>query len=319
MQTPNIPEKPPNTIPPTLDPIQALVQQMGGLQSLQQRLPSALPTTLQGGTLPTNLQQPVVPGLTATLPNDLPGLPMTNLQGGLSLPPRPTPLGAVDPLSASNENDPIKNLLRQLQNQKQQQTQQLDSLWQQNHFQNQPPLPQWQQQQQQQPQPEVSIPPLWDLQPPIVQNPATSLPAPVSSVIPTTTEVQQQQETPKPIVEKETPKQPKEEQQQHQLSAKELKKKREQEEKQAKKEQEEKRKQEQKRLEMEKKAAEEKKRKEEERVRKELEKAKREAEEKRMRELEEKRRLKEQRKQEEARKKAAEEQRRQEEVAERAR
>lgn len=58
-----------------------------------------------------------------------------NLQGGRpgklsdnsSLPPRPNPLGAVDPLSTSNENEAIKSLLRQLANK--QQSQQVCSIF----------------------------------------------------------------------------------------------------------------------------------------------------------------------------------------------
>ena len=63
----------------------------------------------------------------------------SGLPGGLSentLPPRPNPLGAVD---SQNENDRIKNLLRQLANK--QQSQQLDSLWQQNQFTSTQPKP----------------------------------------------------------------------------------------------------------------------------------------------------------------------------------
>lgn len=206
-------EKPPTAVPSQLDPIQALVQQMGGLQSLQSNIQSGpgagLPTTipssaglsgnLQNSGLSTNLPSggllnnfpnlplnsasglsgsgggglPVPLGLSVSggiptaggllvsgglssipssvgipvtagipgggvLPNTVDalgtggltssGLPVSlqsGLPGGLSesntLPPRPNPLGAVDPLSSSNENETIKNLLRQLANKQQSQ------------------------------------------------------------------------------------------------------------------------------------------------------------------------------------------------------
>lgn len=141
-----MPEKPPNPIPPPMDAFQALVQQMGGLQPLQGCMPGAgIPGGLQPGGMPgTTLPNP---GLPATLSSDLPGLqggpalpggglPLGNLPG---LPPhlrvagvvpgglagKPAPLGGVDPMVANNESDPIKNLLRQLQSQKQQQAQQV--------------------------------------------------------------------------------------------------------------------------------------------------------------------------------------------------
>lgn len=139
-----IPEKAPTSIPVPLDPIQALVQQMGGLHSLQSRLtgnsaisnnsgiptgpvisgngtiPTGpnlqsgpgglpglnLPTSLQSDSLPTNLQ-----GLHNTIPPS--GLSVTNipgLPGSLpnNLPSKP-PLSNVDPLV----DNPINNLLRQ--------------------------------------------------------------------------------------------------------------------------------------------------------------------------------------------------------------
>ncbi|KAF5296951.1 hypothetical protein FQR65_LT10103 [Abscondita terminalis] len=365
---PTLSQKEPASVPPALDSIQALVQQMGGLQSMSSNLQSGptpgLPTTipssvglsgnLQNSGLTTNLSNsgllnnyqnlstgslPVPVGLSVSggIPGsggllvsgsglhanvNIPvssgvltnsagmpasealsntggisgsGLPV-NLQSGLSagltentLPPRPNPLGAVDPMTSTNENDAIKNLLRQLQNK--QQTQQLDSLWQQNQFPTPQQKPQWQQN-------ETPIS-MWDMQPPAPPiSIATTVPNEKHS-IPTSDSFK--------IQEKERQKQLKE------THEKEQKRKRD-EEKMAKKEAEEKRKEEQRKLEAERKALEEKRKREEERIKKELEKSKKEAEEKRLRELEEKRRLKEQRKAEEEARKKLEEQKRIEEA-----
>ncbi|KAK4887571.1 hypothetical protein RN001_003842 [Aquatica leii] len=365
---PTLPEKQPTSVPPPLDPIQALVQQMGGLQTMANNLQSGpspgLPTTipssvglsgnLQTSGLSTNLSNsgllnnyqnlstgslsvpvglsvsggipgsggllvsgsglhnnvniPVSSGVLTNstgmpgnegLPNsggiNNTGLPVS-LQSGLptglsdgTLPPRPNPLGAVDPMSSTNENDAIKNLLRQLQNK--QQTQQLDSLWQQNQFPPTQPKPQWQQN-----EPPLSM---WDM-------PTSTVPISIATTVPTDKQ---------PIPTSESYKN--QEKERHKLlkesQEKELKKKRE-EEKLAKKEAEEKRKEELRKLEAERKAAEEKRRREEERIKKELEKSKKEAEEKRLRELEEKRRLKEQRKAEEEARKKMDEQKRIEEL-----
>ncbi|XP_031339420.1 GRB10-interacting GYF protein 2 isoform X2 [Photinus pyralis] len=361
---PTMADKPPS-VQPQLDPIQTLVQQMAGLQSLSNNLhvgPSpGLPTTIPNsvgisGSMPTsghstnlsnsgllnNFQNlpsgplPVPVGLSVSggIPgsgsllvsgaglhnnnNSIPvssgvltsntgmpggdgitnssGLPVSlqsGLPGGLTentLPPRPNPLGAVDPLSSANENDPIKNLLRQLANK--QQAPQLDTLWQQNQFTNSQSKSQWQKTE--------SPLAMWDIPTPTVPMPIPNNGVPTEKPSGPTSEQLQKQE-------KERQKQLKESQEREQ------KKKRE-EEKQAKKEAEEKRKEEQRRLEAERKAVEEKRKKEEERIKKELEKAKKEAEEKRMRELEEKRRLKEQRKAEEEARKRFEEQKRQEEI-----
>lgn len=151
-------EKPPNPLPVTMDPIQALVQQMGGLQSLQNRLPNnvglpnnstmppssvlpssnVLPVT---GNIPGNANLSTNPSLSGmglqndTLPSSLPGLhnpmppsglPIPNLQnlpGGLTgnmqnSLPTKPTLNKVDTL---NDNNPINNLLRQFANKSQSQ------------------------------------------------------------------------------------------------------------------------------------------------------------------------------------------------------
>ncbi|KAK5644037.1 hypothetical protein RI129_007882 [Pyrocoelia pectoralis] len=346
---PTMPEKQPS-VQQQLDPIQALVQQMGGLQSLTNNrqvgpssgLPTTIPSsvglsgTLQTSGLSTNLSNsgllnnyqnlsagslPVPVGLSVSggMPgsgsllvsganlhnNTIPvssgvltsntgisgsdvlsnssGLPVS-LQGGLpggltenTLPPRPNPLGAVDPLVSTNENDPIKNLLRQLANK--QQTPQLDTLWQQNQFTNAQPKPQWQKTE--------SPLTMWDI-------PTSTVPISMPN---TTASVEKQSATSSEQLQK----QEKERQKQLKENLEREQKKKREEEKQAKKE-------------AEKKAAEEKRKKEEEKIKKEMEKLKKEAEEKRLRELEEKRRLKEQRKAEEEARKKFEEQKRLEEA-----
>lgn len=159
----SIPEKSPSTLP--IDPIQALVQQMGGLQSLQNRLPTnvglpgnnpipptsvlsgnnVLPVTnnIQGGGsnistnpnlsgmgLSTNLQNdalpPTLPGLHNPIPtNNIPIPNLQNLPGGLSgnlqnsLPTK----NSHTNVDALNDNNPIKNLLRQFANKSQTQQQ----------------------------------------------------------------------------------------------------------------------------------------------------------------------------------------------------
>lgn len=152
----NIPEKTPSTLP--IDPIQALVQQMGGLQSLQNRLPTnvglpgnstmpppsvlsgnnVLPVTnnipggnsnlppnptLSGIGLSSNLQNDALPGLHNSIPPSNISLP--NLQnlpgGGLSgnlQNSLPTKNSHTN-VDALNDNNPIKKLLRQFANKSQ--------------------------------------------------------------------------------------------------------------------------------------------------------------------------------------------------------
>jgi len=81
-----------------------------------------VPTGMPGsGVLQNNVGLPGNDGLSGSGGLSNSGLPVS-LQSGLptglsdntTLPPRPNPLGAVDPLSSSNENETIKTLLRQL-------------------------------------------------------------------------------------------------------------------------------------------------------------------------------------------------------------
>nr|CAI5830189.1 unnamed protein product [Callosobruchus analis] len=316
--------KPPN-MPGALDP--HLQLHVGNLLSMQNRIPpadlaSGLPTglapTLTGGLPPETIPGLQAPAAAVSLgPNGLPLTGLATATGAAAAIPRP-PDQIPGPQGGSQQDqDPISSLLKQLQQQKQQ-SQQIDSLWQQNQYgippTTAPPAGQWS-------APNDVPLSMWDIQqsaPPICQPPSAA-PVAVS---------QQQNQTPAsqnvpqvPVTEPEkeqtvhTPKKEKEKEisRKEEKELKEAKKKKEQEEKQAKKDAEEKKRQESKKQEAEKKAAEEKKRKEEERIKKELEKVKREAEEKRQRELEEKRRLKEQRKAEEENRKKLEEQRKAEE------
>ncbi|KAJ8911843.1 hypothetical protein NQ315_003321, partial [Exocentrus adspersus] len=283
----------------TVDP--HLQLHMGNILSLQNRIPSnvsisnQLQTSLSSnipGSLPSEGLSTNVPNLQTnhlnaggmTLPGLQPSIPVS-LGNNINV-PRST---SVDELNSNRDNDPISNLLKQLQ--QKQQPQQVDSLWQQNQYNvsnNSAPPQQWQSPQ------DVPLS-MWDIQ----QS---------NSVPPPALDNNQQFQMPKQKVEKE-----KEQRLKDESTGKDQRKKKEQDEKQAKKEAEDQRKQEQKKQvpccnwRQKRKLKPKKKKKEEERIKRELEKAKREAEEKRLRELEEKRRLKEQRKiEEEARKKSEE-------------
>ncbi|VEN53124.1 unnamed protein product [Callosobruchus maculatus] len=315
--------KPPN-MPGGLDP--HLQLHVGNLLSMQNRIPpadlaSGLPTGL-APTLTGGLPPETIPGLQAAAaavslgPNGLPLTGLATTAGAAAAVPRPPDQISGPQGGPQQDQDPISSLLKQLQQQKQQ-SQQIDSLWQQNQYgippATAPPAGQWS-------APNDVPLSMWDIQqsaPPISQPPSAAPVAvtqqqnqtPASQNVPqvpvTEPEKEQIVHTPKKEKDKEIKKEDKE--------LKEAKKKKEQEEKQAKKDAEDRKKQELKKQEAEKKAAEEKKRKDEERIKKELEKVKREAEEKRQRELEEKRRLKEQRKAEEENRKKLEEQRKAEE------
>lgn len=310
---PGLDKAAPAGIPNAMDPVQMLL--------MQNKLPqpptgATIPNHLTGG-LPTNLSGPLPP-------EAMPGLQANPLSGGLPIPgmqtnlpntlnnamniPRPTSAhGNVDGIPPTPvDNDPISSLLKQLQQQKEQ-SQKLDSFWQQSQFLGNNVVPQAQQAQQSAPQPPQQTSqnlannwqpqpqlPLWNMQQQSATVPQAATPVPAEEPVP----------SPEKTSKKDTRKE----------ESKEAKKKKEMEEKQAKKEAEEKRKQEQRKQEAEKKANEEKKKKEEERNRKEMEKAKKEAEEKRYRELEEKRKLKEQRKQEEENKRKLEEMKKMEEA-----
>ncbi|CAG9766953.1 unnamed protein product [Ceutorhynchus assimilis] len=267
--------------PPNMDP--HMHMHMNNFLSLQNRIPMP-------GQISTGLP----------LPNENLATGMSSLPGAAGIPmpglnvPRPSPV-------EHNDNDPISSLLKQLQQQKQQQ---VESMWQQNQFgaQNSSSTQQqqWPTQVQQQQQPsEVPIS-MWDIQ----QNqPAAPSQPPIELVQPQVDSLVVNEEEKLKKIEKVKDNKQKED-------GKELKKKKKIEEEQQKKDIEERRKQEQRKLELDKKAEVERKRKEEEKIKKELEKAKKEAEDKRMRELEEKRRLKEQRKLEEEAKKRTDEERR---------
>ncbi|CAH1173798.1 unnamed protein product [Phaedon cochleariae] len=292
-------DKPPQGLPGGLDP--HLQLHMGNILSMQSRLPASnmVPSLPAGFT--SNLSNNMQPdGLAAGMSGLQPpgGLPLGGIQtnvpvsiGGSINIQRPTSHASVDQMGSSQAEDPISSLLKQLQQQKQQ-SQQADSLWQQNSFPSNHSPPQWQSQN------EIPMS-MWD-----IQNSGTPSP-----ILTPSEKLQQAIQGKSNAIKPDKPKEIKKEE----PSAKELKKKKELDEKQAKKDAEEKRRQEQKKIEADRKAAEEKRKKEEERIKRELEKAKKEAEEKRMRELEEKRRLKEQRKLEEEAKKKTDEQRRMEE------
>ncbi|XP_018329970.1 GIGYF family protein CG11148 isoform X2 [Agrilus planipennis] len=348
-----ITDKPTPPIPPQLDPIQSFIQQMGGTLPTIPNPLQAAGTTHVGGLPPNNNGLPPnlhVPPAGLSFPNiplaaaaaaaaaaassmpsvgmqGIPTAPTTLSAGGTTsnvphnLPPRPNPLGAVDPLSssgASTENDPIKSLLRQLQNNKPQQptaqTAPIDTLWQSNQqYGAVPPKSNAQSQWLPQQSNDATSASVWDLQGstvvPMTVAPANASSPAVHDVTPPTsfndTEIEKEFiDKKKRQKEEENAKKAKEEKEKAR-ELEEQKKKRELEEK--------KRKEEQRKQEAEKKAAEERRKKEEEKIRKELEKAKREAEEKRLRELDEKRRLKEQRKAEEEAKKRTEEKRQQDE------
>ncbi|XP_018566007.1 GRB10-interacting GYF protein 2-like, partial [Anoplophora glabripennis] len=230
-------EKQPQNISP-IDP--HLQLHMGNILSLQNRIPpsAGISNHMQTG-LPSNLSGSLPP---ESLSTSMPSLQSNALNaGGMSLPgmqtnipvslggniniPRPTSHGSVDQINTSQDNDPISNLLKQLQ--QNQQSQQVDSLWQQNQYSvpNSAPPQQWQSHQ------EVPLS-MWDMQqgntvsPPTIQS-----------------ENKQQLQSSKQKNEKE-----KEQQKiKDESSGKELKKKKEQDEKQAKKEAEDRRRHEQKR------------------------------------------------------------------------
>ncbi|XP_022912828.1 GIGYF family protein Gyf isoform X3 [Onthophagus taurus] len=312
----------PNAIPMQLDPLQALVQQMHSLQ----RIPQGA-TPLPGMGLPQTIPSENLINNMTGIHGNLPGPGMTGIPSSLpgsgvmpNIPQKP-----LENLATPADDNPINNLLRQLQNKNISQPQPMDALWQQNQYITSQiqQTNQWQQQQQQQTvqsnQPPQQPQPIQSQQqhppppPPSQQQPPNEKPISMWDLTPTQSQMNTQPvETTTNISEEIQQHSPsskeKEQSKREKESAKEEKKRKEQEEKQLKKEAEEKRKQEQRKQEMEKKIAEEKKKKEEERIRKELEKARKEAEEKRLRELEEKRKLKEARKAEEEARKRAEEQ-----------
>lgn len=282
----------PTSNPMHLDPLRALVQQMGGLQSLQARLQ----------------------------PQGMPPPPSHGMPANGTVPPPKADGGKMEPTDFMQFMQQHAALGKPQPSQLDQRID-LDSLWKRNQYppqqqaqQAQPPPPQQQQQQQQHPPPpqmqqanNLQTTPQWpQSDKPISMWDAPTVPQVLQGGMPPASQPIVNQ-VPEPPVNDASDKKNK----------KEEKKLKELEEKQAKKEAEEKRKQEQRKQELEKKQQEEKRKKEEERVRKEMEKMKKEAEEKRLKELAEKKRLKEQRKEEEARKKAAEELKKQEDEKER--
>lgn len=127
---PPLPDQPPNTMPVQMDPLQALVQQMHSLQRIQPPVSGipgiGLPPNIQNENLVNNLSgiHGPIAGAGMAAPN------LSGLSNSLSAPGViPTPLPPKPPtlesLASANDNDPINNLLRQLQNKQLQQTPQV--------------------------------------------------------------------------------------------------------------------------------------------------------------------------------------------------
>nr|CAH7729933.1 unnamed protein product [Callosobruchus chinensis] len=170
--------KPPN-MPGALDP--HLQMHVGNLLSMQNRIPpadlaSGLPTGL-APTLTGGLPPETIPGLQAAAaavslgPN---GLPLTGLAttAGAAVPRPPDQIPGPQG-GPQQDQDPISSLLKQLQQQKQQ-SQQIDSLWQQNQYgippTTAPPAGQWS-------APNDVPLSMWDIQqsaPPISQPPSAA-------------------------------------------------------------------------------------------------------------------------------------------------
>nr|CAI5830190.1 unnamed protein product [Callosobruchus analis] len=210
--------KPPN-MPGALDP--------------HLQLHVGLAPTLTGGLPPETIPGLQAPAAAVSLgPNGLPLTGLATATGAAAAIPRP-PDQIPGPQGGSQQDqDPISSLLKQLQQQKQQ-SQQIDSLWQQNQYgippTTAPPAGQWS-------APNDVPLSMWDIQqsaPPICQPPSA---APVAVPV-TEPEKEQTVHTPKKEKEKEISRKEEKE-------LKEAKKKKEQEEKQAKKDAEEKKRQE---------------------------------------------------------------------------
>lgn len=128
-------DKPPQTLPPSLDP--HLQLHMGNLLSMQNRLatnnlPAGMPTNLTSSLPPDSLSsnlpnlQTGLPNLQTALPNlqtglpNLPGtIPPASIGGSINL-PRPSSHNTMDQINSGQSNDPISSLLKQLQQQQKQ-------------------------------------------------------------------------------------------------------------------------------------------------------------------------------------------------------
>lgn len=128
-------DKPPQTIPSSLDPHMQI--HLGNLLSMQNRLPSnnitnnlpaGIPTNLASSLPPESMSsslpnlQAGLPNLQSALPNLPGGMPVVSIGGNINL-SRPSSHGNVDQISGNQNNDPITNLLKQLQQQQKQQQQ----------------------------------------------------------------------------------------------------------------------------------------------------------------------------------------------------